>query len=65
MSDEWVAAAADADERARRRRCATPAGAMARTLAELERRYGSVDAYLAASGLSDDARRRLCARLLG
>jgi protein tyrosine/serine phosphatase len=63
LSEEWVAAAPDAEERARRRRLASPAGAMTRTLDALERRYESVDAYLAGAGLSGDTRARLRLRL--
>ena len=43
---------------------AAPAGAMEATLAGLERRHGSVEAYLAGSGLGETAIARLRGRLL-
>jgi protein-tyrosine phosphatase len=53
MLEEWLAEAEDGEDRERRRRIATPAGdTMARVLAELERRHGSVCAYLEAGGAS-------------
>jgi Tyrosine phosphatase family len=53
--DEWLAEATDDEDRARRRRIATPAGdTMARVLMELERRHGSVRGYLAAGGATAD-----------
>jgi protein-tyrosine phosphatase len=62
--EPWIAEAEDEAERARRRRVAvTPARAMEDVLAEVERRYGDVAAYLRAGGASDAdvdaARRRL------
>ena len=42
-----------------------PAGAMATVLDRLERRYGSVEAYLVASGLEPEAVESLRARLCG
>ena len=41
----------------------TPAAAMARTLEQLEERWGGVRAYLRAAGLSDAQLERLEARL--
>jgi protein-tyrosine phosphatase len=64
VPDDWVAEGGDPREQARRRRLASPRGAMAATLADLERRHGSVAAYLAGFGLAEDHRRRLRARLL-
>ena len=64
--DAWIAERDDDLERERRRKLLrTPATAMVHVLGELERRYGDVRGYLAASGLADaqiDAlRRRLVA----
>jgi protein-tyrosine phosphatase len=62
--DIWLAEAGTEAERERLRRItATPAESMIGVLDELERRYGSVEAYLRAAGLSDEdlelARKRL------
>jgi len=62
--DVWLAEAGTEAERERIRRvAATPAESMVGVLEELERRYGSVEAFLHAAGLSDDdlelARERL------
>jgi hypothetical protein len=62
----WVAAGVDDADRERRRRTASsPAGAMTQVLADIEERHGSVDSYLASSGLSDTDRGRLRSRLVG
>jgi len=62
--EAWLAEAATDAERARIERIsATPAAAMVGVLEELERRYGSVEAYLRAGGAAEQdlehARRRL------
>jgi protein-tyrosine phosphatase len=60
----WLAEAETEAERERLRRIsATPAAAMAGVLEELERRYGSVEAYLRAGGAPDDIGERVRARL--
>jgi protein tyrosine/serine phosphatase len=62
----WLAEAATEAERERIRRiAATPAESMAGVLDELERRYGSVEAYLGAGGLTDDDLRLARERLRG
>lgn len=62
--NEWVEAAPDERERARRRFMQnTPADAMRRTLEELERRHGSVEGYLRDAGLDDGQLERLRGRL--
>ena len=62
--DIWLAEAATEAEKARIRRiAATPAEAMIHVLDELERRYGSVEDYLRAAGLSDEDLARARARL--
>ena len=62
--NEWVEAAQDERERARRRFMQnTPAEAMRRTLEELERRHGSVEGYLREAGLDDGQLERLRGRL--
>jgi hypothetical protein len=62
----WVAAAPDAEERARRLVFAqAPATVMADVVGEIERRHGSVHGYLIAAGVSPDALRGLRARLRG
>ncbi len=54
--DSWVESAPDEDERARRQFMQhTPAEAMQRALEQLERDYGTVEAYLLHAGL-DEAR---------
>jgi protein-tyrosine phosphatase len=61
----WIAEEPDEAGRARRRKLLqTPAAAMVRVLAELERRYGDVRGYLAAAGLSDAQIDRLRRRLV-
>jgi protein-tyrosine phosphatase len=63
--DAWVAASPDEEERERRRRVsATPADAMEGVLAEIDRRYGDVAAYLRAGGASEEDLRAACVRLL-
>jgi protein tyrosine/serine phosphatase len=62
--DRWLAEAGTEEERERLRRiAATPAGAIVGVLGEIERRYGSVEGYLRAAGLTDEdlrlARERL------
>ena len=53
--DLWIAEAGTEAERERIRRiAAAPAAAMLGVLDELERRYGGVEAFLRAAGLSDD-----------
>lgn len=53
--EAWLAEAGTEAERERIRRiAATPAESMVGVLEELERRYGSVEAFLRASGLSDE-----------
>jgi len=62
--ERWFAEAADEAELARLRRiAATPADAMRRVLEELERRHGSVAAYLAARGATPEDLERARARL--
>jgi protein tyrosine/serine phosphatase len=62
--NEWVEAATDERERARRRFMQnTPAATMQRTLEELERKHGSVEGYLRDAGLDDTQLRRLRERL--
>jgi protein-tyrosine phosphatase len=60
----WIAEADDGEERARRRRiAASPGAAMLAVLRELERRHGSVAAYLRAGGATDEQLARARARL--
>lgn len=62
--DEWLAAAADDEERARIRRIsATPGAAMVEVLAELEQRYGGAAGYLRAGGALEGVLERARARL--
>jgi hypothetical protein len=62
----WVAAAPDAEERARRLVFAqAPAQVMEAVISELERRHGSVRAYLVAAGVSPEALHGLSTRLRG
>jgi protein-tyrosine phosphatase len=64
--EQWLAAAADDEERERvRQTSATPAPSMQRVLVELERRYGDVAAYLEAGGASPQDVERARARLRG
>jgi protein-tyrosine phosphatase len=63
-SAKWIAAAADERERRKRAKLApTPAEAMVRVLAEIERRYGDVASYLRAAGLNGTQIERLRKRL--
>jgi protein-tyrosine phosphatase len=60
----WIAEAPDDEERARRRRIsASPGPAMLAVLEELERRHGSVSAYLRAGGADEEQLARARARL--
>jgi protein-tyrosine phosphatase len=62
--DLWLAEAGTDAERERIRRiAATPAASIVGVLAELEDRYGSVEAFLRAAGLSDEDRERARKRL--
>jgi protein-tyrosine phosphatase len=64
--DKWIAEAETEAERERLRRiAATPADSMVGVLEELERRYGSIEAYLRAGGAPDDIGERVRARLRG
>jgi protein-tyrosine phosphatase len=64
--DAWIAEAETEAERERLRRIvATPAEAMVGVLEELERRYGTVEAYLRAGGAPADIGERVRARLRG
>jgi protein tyrosine/serine phosphatase len=65
VTRDWVDSAEDEEERARRLRISrTPREAMSEVLAELERRYGSVRAYLEAAGVDADRLESVAARLL-
>jgi protein-tyrosine phosphatase len=62
---QWVEAAADSAERAKREKLShTPAEGMMRTLDEIERRYGDVASYLRAAGLDEAQIERLRDRLV-
>ncbi len=64
--DLWLAEAGTEVERERIRRiAATPAESMVGVLEELERRYGSIEAYLRAAGLTDEDLERARERLRG
>ena len=64
--EAWFAAADSEEELARLHRIAqTPAAAMLGVFAELERRYGGVDAYLRGAGVTDGELERVRARLGG
>jgi protein tyrosine/serine phosphatase len=64
--EAWLAEAGTEAERERIRRiAATPAESMVGVLAELERRHGSVEAYLRAGGLTDEDLRLARNRLRG
>lgn len=64
-SAEWIAQAPDEWERERRRRIsATPSEAMREVLEELERRHGSVRAYLLEGGATEEALERARLRLV-
>jgi len=63
--DSWIAEAPDDVARERTRKLLrTPAEAMVRVLAELERRYGDVRGYLVEAGLTDTQIDRLRRRLV-
>ncbi len=65
-NEEWIAEAADEEEREWRRRVSsTPAEGMQGVLEEVDRRYGSVTAYLHAGGAADADLEAARARLLG
>ncbi len=58
--DAWLAGAPDERERSRRDKLSrTPAAAMARVIADVEDRYGSVTGYLEVAGLQPDQVERL------
>jgi protein tyrosine/serine phosphatase len=60
----WLADAPTEEDRARREKLSgTPAAGMARVVAEVEERYGSVAGYLEAAGLDSDQIERLRDRL--
>jgi protein-tyrosine phosphatase len=62
--ETWFAAAADEAELARLHRiAATPKSSMVEVLEELERRYGSIEGYLRAGGVTDEELRRARGRL--
>lgn len=62
--DRWLAEAETEEERERLRRITvTPRDSILAVLHELERRYGSIEGYLKAGGLSDEDLERLRARL--
>jgi protein-tyrosine phosphatase len=62
--EEWFAAAADEAELARLHRiAATPKSSMVEVLEELEGRYGSIEEYLRAGGVTDEDIERARARL--
>lgn len=64
--DAWFAAAQSEEELERLRRIAqTPAASMVGVFAELERRYGGVEEYLCAAGVSDEELRLVRTRLRG
>ena len=64
--EAWFEAAESEEELARLRRIAqTPVGAMLGVLEELERRYGGVEGYLRAGGLTDEELELARARLRG
>jgi protein-tyrosine phosphatase len=64
--ERWLAEAGTEEERERIRRiAATPREAILEVLAELERRYGSVEEYLRAGGIADGDLSRARARLRG
>jgi protein-tyrosine phosphatase len=64
-TEEWIAEAEDEADRERRLRITrTPPEAMVAVLEELERRYGSVRAYLSAAGVQTGALDAAAARLL-
>ncbi|HKD94290.1 MAG TPA: tyrosine-protein phosphatase [Gaiellaceae bacterium] len=64
--EEWFAAAESEEELERLKRIVrSPAGAMVGLFAELERRYGSVEAYLRGAGVTDEEIELVRARLRG
>ena len=63
--EQWVDAAADEDERRKRRLLSVmPARAMAAVLGELERQHGSVEAYLRSGGVTAEQLERVRALLV-
>jgi protein-tyrosine phosphatase len=63
--DEWIAAAKDEEQRARRARTSdSPAESMIRVLETIERRHGDVAGYLRTAGLDDGTIERARRRLL-
>lgn len=63
--DEWIDAAKDEEQRARRARTSeSPAESMIRVLETIERRHGSVAGYLRDAGLDDETIERARRRLL-
>jgi len=64
--EAWFAAAGSEEELERLRRMAqTPAASMVGVFAEVNRRYGGVEAYLRSAGVSDDELGLVRARLRG
>lgn len=64
--DQWLAGAADEEERERIRQISrTPAPSMKRVLKDLERRYGNIAAYLEAGGATPEDVERARSRLRG
>ena len=64
--EAWFAAAETEEELARLRRIAqTPAASMVGVFAELERRYGGVESYLHAAGVTDEELELVRTRLRG
>ena len=64
--EEWFAAAESDEELERLQRIAqTPAASMVGVFEELERRYGSVEGFLRAAGVSDEDLTLAPARLRG
>jgi protein-tyrosine phosphatase len=64
-SVRWIAEARDDAEREKRRLLSdTPAEGIVQVVAEIERRYGSVEGYLRAAGVRDDQLGRLRERLV-
>jgi len=63
--DEWIDAATDEEQRARRARTSeSPAESMVRVLEEIERRHGDVPGYLRDAGLDDETIERARSRLV-
>lgn len=64
--EAWFETAESGEELERLRRIAqTPAASMTGVFAELERRYGGIEAYLRSAGVGDDELRLVRARLRG